>query len=416
MCALYYAIVLYNVALTERTVPTLREGLEKRAPDPRATHWPSITVVIPAHNEQDVIGRLAGSIRDHVYDGELHAVFVLDRCTDDTERVLAEQIGDDDRFEVIINEACPGDWSGKTHAVWRGVQESAGARDADLLLFTDADCWLEPGCLTAAVRLLARRRLGMLSLLPSLTTAQPFERVEQPAAGLELVRQFPLTRVNRRDRPRRFANGQFMLFTRAAYDLLGGHEAVKDAVLEDLAFARLARRVGPVHVGVFMAAGLFRCSMYRSPAEFRRGWKRIFQEAAYCRPSVLRRNAARLRLVGMALPALAVTCLSASAVPLLLTDQRLALAMAILGGAGLFTFAYALWRIYRTQGVPARAVLVYPLGAARVASVLAEGAHDIEQGRATEWAGMTYDRRAGHPEGAHDVPRAETVPTREPTS
>ena len=48
---------------------------------------------------------------------------------------------------------------------------------------------------------------------------------------------FPPDRVNSFDHPRSFANGQFMLFRKATYDRIGGHAAVKGAVLEDLAFA-----------------------------------------------------------------------------------------------------------------------------------------------------------------------------------
>src|SRR5205823_291327 len=96
----------------------------------------------------------------------------------------------------------------------------------------------------ACVALLERRRLDLLSLLSTLTCDTWFERLAQPAAGFELVRQYPISRANRRSNPRAFANGQFMLFRRAAYDAIGGHGAVHDELLEDLA---LARRLADAH-------------------------------------------------------------------------------------------------------------------------------------------------------------------------
>ncbi len=166
------------------------------------------------------------------------------------------------------------------HAVHAGVTRSRGAADADFLLFADADTLFSPGCIASALALMRERKLDLLSLLSTLTHDTWFERVVQTAAALELMRQFPLTRVNGVDgRRRAFANGQFMLFRRDAYDAIGGHEAVKDALLEDLA---LARRIddGTRRLGVFMADGLFHCRMYADWPQFRRGWKRIYTEAA----------------------------------------------------------------------------------------------------------------------------------------
>jgi GT2 family glycosyltransferase len=37
------------------------------------------------------------------------------------------------------------------------------------------------------------------------------------------------------------ANGQCLLFSRAAYDQLGGHEAIRSSVLDDVDFARRAK-------------------------------------------------------------------------------------------------------------------------------------------------------------------------------
>ena len=53
-----------------------------------------------------------------------------------------------------------------------------------------------------------------------------------------LKEMLPPDKVNRDERNRPFANGQCMLFRREWYDRIGGHAAVQDDLLEDLAFSR----------------------------------------------------------------------------------------------------------------------------------------------------------------------------------
>ena len=91
--------------------------------------------------------------------------------------------------------------------------------------------------------------------------------------------------VNRRDSRRHFANGQFMLFRRDVYDAIGGHEAVKGELLEDIALARVVgMRRHDYAGGCLMADGMLFCRMYRSWEAFRRGWRRIYTEAAKRKP------------------------------------------------------------------------------------------------------------------------------------
>src|SRR6185369_5381593 len=75
-----------------------------------------------------------------------------------------------------------------------------------------------------------------------------------------------------------FANGQFMLMTRKAYDACGGHERVKDRYCEDVAIARILKTAGfrpRVSWGNEFAA----VRMYSSLAAIFRGWSRIYYAA-----------------------------------------------------------------------------------------------------------------------------------------
>lgn len=388
-CGIYYTVVGVRVALTLRRLPTLRTALPMVEEIP---FWPPLCVVVPAHNEEAVIPTLIRSLKAQDYP-HLRVVLALDRCTDGTEDVALREIGGDERFEIVKVEDCPEDWAGKVHAVHCGATRSQAAGEAELLLFTDADTWFEPLALRCAVTLLTNRYLDLLSLLPTLTRGRWFERIVQPAAGFELMRRYPLDRLNRTGRIR-FANGQFMLFKRDAYEALGGHERVKGELLEDLAFARLiTQRKRKRRLGVLLSGGLFHCRMYADWAEFRRGWKRIYTESSHCVPARLRRDARRVRAIGAVLPTLALATLVAGVLVWVLADHDpLGIVLGVAGVYGVAAFAFAAGLIERTQGLPFLSFVVYPIGAWLTGSILREAAADLEAGRKTVWGGREYAR------------------------
>jgi hypothetical protein len=388
----YYGAVLFRVLSGAARVPTLRRVLERGGHD--AGEASRLCAIVPAHNEEGSIGRLAASLRDHDHP-RLRVVFALDRCTDGTERALLDTVGDDPRFELIAIDRCPADWAGKVHAMHAAVERADGVVGAELLLFADADTWLEPGALRAAEAYLRRERLDLLSLLPTLTADDPWEKHAQPACGFELVRQYPLDRVNSDHKRRAFANGQFMLFTRDAYDAVGGHAAVKDELLEDIALARLMADQRGMRVGCLIADGLVWCKMYGSREAFRRGWKRIFTEAARRNPTRLRKHAGRVLITGAGLPSDTALCLAVSSAALAMyPESAIALAATLTAGVSLAVFVLAMSLVYRAQRVPLRCVASYPLAAWRCAGVLTEAADDLDSGRETEWGGRSYRREA----------------------
>ncbi len=443
VCAAYYGVMWWRIAHVARTLPTLRDGLSPTHPSdtPEAASAPpspnpepaSVAVIVPAHNERDVIERLAVSLC-RLNHARFHAVFVLDRCTDDTEAVLraaldAHAPGPErrQRFEIIVNTHCPEGWTGKNHAAHRGVTDSHAARTADFLCFIDADTAFEPDGLTAALGLMQRNNLDLLSLLSTLDIKAWYERLVQPAAGIELVRQFPLDLVNRPDSNRAFANGQFLLFRRAAYETVGGadqradqradqggnrgadqgaahgaptpptpatgHARVRHELLEDLAFARKIKWSHKhLRLGVVLADGLFRCRMYRSWPAFQRGWKRIYTEAARRRPARLRTNAWRLRLFAGTLPFLAAAAVVAGPIVMKLGDTPLGAALLITGGCGVYAYSGAIARALRAQHAPAWLLLLYPVGAWLTAAIMSDAARDLLHGEHTQWAGKSYAR------------------------
>jgi chlorobactene glucosyltransferase len=382
---LLWGFVWGQVAQAMRLVPTLRRGQSLAATDPPTGR---VCVVVPAHNEARVIAEFVRSLRMETYP-QLRVVLALDRCTDDTAALVRGGVAGDGRFEIIEIDACPDGWAGKVHAVHAGVTRSRGAQDAEYLLFADADTTFEPGCIAASLALMRERKLDLLSLVSTLSHDTWFERVVQTAAALELMRQYPLTRANGLKDRRAFANGQFMLFTRNAYDAVGGHAAVSGALLEDLALARLVmdrRR----NVGVFMAEGLLHCRMYANWAQFRRGWKRIYTEAADRRASRLSVAAARVRSLGTVLPLWTFACGIYGAL-LALRDFRTALPLLILWLVATLVWLGALLRIAAVAHAPPWTAPLHIVGAWLTGGLLNEAADDLRSRVPTQWGGREYD-------------------------
>jgi glycosyltransferase involved in cell wall biosynthesis len=413
----YALLVMQKISSARRRYPTLASRAAAPMPGPAAGSnperpWPKLVVVVPAHNEADVIAEVAGSVLRADYPA-LHAIFALDRCTDATQAVLMKAI-DDARaaghtsctVQVLPITACPEGWAGKVHALHHAVQQSEHAASAEALLFLDADCQLDPACLRAAVSLWREHDLDLLSALSTLIAEHWYEKVVQPIAAFELVRQYPVARVNadfallrdpatgllrgsRRAWP--FANGQFILVRRAAYDALGGHECVKAELLEDIALAKRFARAR-YRIGVFLSGGPLRCRMYRSWEAFGRGWKRIYTEAAKRRPNRLRSNLRAVLATQVVFPLAGPLCALAALPALLLGDRPLALACALAGALATALCQLMAARVFSTQGLPTPMPWTIARGGWHTAAILRAASRDLLTGAPTEWGGKRYQR------------------------
>lgn len=396
--AFYWIIAIVRIWREIAQLPRVDAGLAIAAPP---DGWPRVSVVIPAHNEEELAPRCAESLlaSDH---RALEAIFVLDRCTDRTLERLRPIAARDPRLRIIENGSCPPDWAGKCNAAQVGASQATG----EVLLFTDADTHFDPGLVRATVALLRHRKLSLLSLLPTLTSERFFEQAVQPVASLTLLRMYPISSANRAVNPRVFANGQFLLFERSMYERLGGHAAVKDDLLEDIAFARAVRDQGGGTCGLFVAGPMLVVRMYESLGAFVEGWKRIFIEACLRQPRRLRRKAIEVIALGIGLPAAQLLTLllaliawfvaptmgagagaEHAAASALLTTAIASASIAI-GGALLQTAALAF--CYHQADAPLRGVLFHPFGSWMVARSLWGGASDLDRRRPVRWGGREY--------------------------
>ena len=200
-----------------------------------AQQGPYVQVIVPARNEQDSIARCLDSlVRQQGI--SLHVTVVNDDSSDQTGAVAASFAG----VRVISTAQPPPGVTGKCNALICGAAEA----QAEWLLFTDADTFHYPGSFAAAVKEAEERGVDLLSYSPEQEVVTWSEQILMPIIFAELARTYPPTRVNDPASPVVAANGQYILVRRQIYQKLGGHRAVADKVLEEVALARLFKSSG----------------------------------------------------------------------------------------------------------------------------------------------------------------------------
>lgn len=234
---------------------------------------PLVSVVIPARDEARNIETCLHALLATSWPN-LEVLVVDDHSTDATGAIAARVAAADPRVRVIPAPDLPEGWFGKQWACHTGARAAAGS----ILCFTDADTRHGPELLTRSVNAQRERDAHLFTVAGRQEMGTFWEKVVQPVVfALLLVRYGGLEAMSRSTRPRdKIANGQFLLMTRAAYDRVGGHAAVRDHVAEDLLLAQRCTAAG-MRVHMVLARDHLSTRMYTSLRELRKGWgKNVF--------------------------------------------------------------------------------------------------------------------------------------------
>jgi hypothetical protein len=187
-----------------------------------------------------------------------------------------------------------------------------------------------------------------------------WEKIVQPQIFLTMLLRFPrfeaLARTPRwRDA---IANGQFLLFRQASYEAIGGHKAVRDEVVEDLALAQVVKREG-LRLRIRSAESDLATRMYRSLPHLVEGWsKNIVMGGLQTFPPGIRWLVPPLSLAGGILLWLVPPIVLALAVAGLASPAWQA------WSASACLYSVAVWAYFSARmGTEAAYGLLYPLGA-----------------------------------------------------
>jgi chlorobactene glucosyltransferase len=367
--ALIVVIVVYlaiNAPLLEKSEPEDRPLLA----------YPLVSVCVPARNEQRDIEACLSSLLKQDYPN-FEVIVVDDNSTDNTPGIIESLQKHHNNLVAIRGEALPSDWYGKPFALHQASQKARG----EILLFTDADPVFQPWALTTAVRLMQKHHSDMVSLLPGAEFGSFWERAVQPVIFATIAALTRFRKVNDPKSSAAMGIGAFILLRREAYDRVGGHETLKQTILEDIGMARLVKRSG---FKIIIADGktVYSIRMYHSFGEIWVGWRKNVFLAM--KKSIFKTFYNIFCILGfMVTPWLMVGA------HIWMESDLAGLATA---WAGVSLVMITEWIVCHELKLEKRYALLFPLGALVMTAIMINSmVHVLLRGQ-TEWRGRTYSQ------------------------
>lgn len=213
-------------------------GMLRRSPTGRSSALPSVSVVLPAHNEEAKLGATLASLAQQRYEGALEFVIVDDRSTDGTRHLIEEYVAKDRRFKLVAVTEPSRKLAPKVNAVNHGIRRAVG----EIVMATDADCRYDPGWVAGMVE---HFEDDVAMVVGYVSTSRPGE-ARTLLQRFESVDWFTLMLVSRsmtRFGLKFASSANNLAYRRQAFDSVGGFGAAGRAPSgdEDLLTQRLGR-------------------------------------------------------------------------------------------------------------------------------------------------------------------------------
>lgn len=236
-----------------------------------AGHSQKVSLLIPARNEEKNIGQTLTHILS--LDDPLHEILILDDNSTDATRAIAESYAaKESRIKIISGKELPSGWLGKNFACHQLSEHATG----EYLLFMDCDVTLKSGSVSYILNRMKELNLSAASVFPTQKMRGAGERFIVPMMNWILLNFLPLKFVYTKKNPAFVAaNGQLFCFRTDDYTALGGHQQVKEKVVEDMELARLIKKSGKTMI-TFTGGNQVFCTMYSSLAEGIKGFSKNF--------------------------------------------------------------------------------------------------------------------------------------------
>jgi len=375
----HYLVVVIFLSLG--LVTALLNSLTMRRFDqfPSVSEYPRLSVLVPARNEILNIESCVTSLLSQDYPA-FEVIVLDDHSTDGTLQTLNRLAKGESRLRVLTGQPLPEGWLGKHWACHQLYQAATG----DLLLFTDADTRHAPTMLRDSVSALLNGGADLVTAFPRKEVITWGERLIVPVISFGIFSFLPIYLVRSLRWPSLSVTiGQFMLFRRTAFETVGGYQAVRNHLVDDVSLGRNIIAHG-FQWRLLDGTEYVTCRMYHSFSEAVGGFsKNVFAFFDY-------------RILPF-FSALALIAFAFLEPPLALISRWLNMPMSSFP-PNLATVAviesYLLWQIaYRRFKFPAYLVILYPLSLALFILIALRSFALALTGNAT-WKDRSLDRVA----------------------
>jgi chlorobactene glucosyltransferase len=344
---------------------------------------PLISICIPARNEENNIRRCVEAALNQDYPN-IEVIVLDDRSSDATLTQLKEIASHDSRLLPISGADLPEGWAGKPHA----LHQASAAAHGKWLCFVDADTFLKPEAISSCYAKALETEADLFTVMTEQILGSFWEKVVMPLVMTALSVGFSPRKVNDPSRRDAVANGQFILIKRSIYDAIGGHEKVKDQIVEDKAISEQVKWNGHRLV-VADGMQLVRTRMYTSMPSMWEGWtKNIYLG--------LRDHIGMLLLGAFGASLGLIAALFMPIWPLLgliwyiKTGEWMALVVIL---QSLLVWGYLLYYrmvIAKKMNISPWYAWTTPLGAGIFAAMMLTSAWKVISGQGVTWRGRTY--------------------------
>jgi len=243
-------------------IPRCRDNIPKIKP------YSSVSIIIPARNEEKSIPALLESLEGQDFIPN-EIIVVIDRSVDRT-----KEIAESAAVITIQSEPLPKGWVGKTWACHQGSQAAKG----DILIFLDADTYIEKDGLNKIVETYLKMD-GVVSIQPYHKTKKLYEQLSAFFNIISMGAMGTFTVFGNLLKPIGLF-GPCVVMRRKYYLDIGGHTAVKGEIVEDLALGNKLKK-GNIPIYCYGGKGAISFRMYPNGIrELIDGWSKGFATGA----------------------------------------------------------------------------------------------------------------------------------------
>ena len=214
-------------------------GHLKSVPVLKNHHHPSISIIVPACNEEATIRQGLETLLALDYE-PLEIIVIDDRSTDGTFEVIRSLADRFPQLRVVRLTELPPGWLGKSNALHRGADLATG----EYLLFTDADIHMEKSTVSRAISwMLATHTDHLCLFFRNIATGWLLNAMVMDS-GANLLLLFKPWQIANPRSSAFLGIGAFNLVRADVYQQVGGHSTIRMHPIDDIMLGKIIKEAG----------------------------------------------------------------------------------------------------------------------------------------------------------------------------